>query len=101
MAVKVTNNASTTLAANITNSATSLTVATGTGSEFPSPTSPDVFYATLSNAADTTVEIVKVTARSTDTFTIVRAQDALERLAGRGMRLLRLVAGVVAGESVA
>lgn len=73
MAVLYTNNASTTLASGITNSATSLTVATGTGALFPSLSGGDVFYATL--ASGSTYEIVKVTARSTDTFTIVRAQD--------------------------
>lgn len=70
-----TNNAATTLASGITNSATSLTVATGTGVLFPAPTGSQYFYCTLINAAGTTIEIVKVTARSTDTFTIVRAQD--------------------------
>ena len=70
-----TNNAATTLASGITNIATSLTVATGTGALFPTLTGSQYFYCTLINAAGTTIEIVKVTARSTDTFTIVRAQD--------------------------
>lgn len=70
-----TNNAATTLASSINNSVTSLTVASGTGALFPSPTGTEFFYCTLSNATGTTIEIVKVTARSTDTFTIVRAQD--------------------------
>ena len=70
-----TNNASTTLASNITNIATSLTVATGQGSLFPSPTGTDYFMCTLQGASGTPIEIVKVTARSTDTFTIVRAQE--------------------------
>lgn len=75
MSILYTNNAATTLASGITNVATSLTVATGAGALFPNPTSPDVFYATLENAAGTSREIVKVTARTTDTFTIVRAQE--------------------------
>lgn len=69
------NNAATTLASGITSIATSLTVASGTGTLFPTLTGAQYFYCTLSNAAGTTIEIVKVTARSTDTFTIVRAQD--------------------------
>lgn len=67
------NDASTTLASGITNVATSLTVATGTGALFPTPTGGDYFYTTLREGA--LVEIVKATARTTDTFTIVRAQD--------------------------
>ena len=70
-----TNNAGTTLATGINSSVTSLTVASATGGLFPNPTASQYFYCTLSNAAGTTIEIVKVTARSTDTFTIVRGQD--------------------------
>lgn len=70
-----TNNAATTLASGITSIATSLTVATSTGGLFPSPTAGQYFYATLQNTTGTVIEIVKVTARTTDTFTIVRAQD--------------------------
>ncbi len=70
-----TNNASTTLASNVLIGATSLTVATGYGSLFPTLAGSQYFYCTLSNAAATLIEIVKVTARSSDTFTIVRGQD--------------------------
>jgi len=70
-----TNNAATTLASSINSSVTSLTVAASTGGLFPNPTAGQYFYATLQNTTGTTIEIVKVTARSTDTFTIVRAQD--------------------------
>ena len=70
-----TNNAATTLASSILVGATSLTVAAGTGALFPSLAGSAYFYCTLSNTTGTTIEIVKVTARSTDTFTIVRAQD--------------------------
>lgn len=69
------NNAATTLASSITNVATSLTVASGTGTLFPTLTGSQYFYCTLENSAGTSREIVKVTARSTDTFTITRAQD--------------------------
>lgn len=74
MTVKVTNNGFSTLSAGITDSATSLSVASGEGARFPNPSSPDVFYATLIDTSNN-LEIVKVTARSTDSFTIVRAQD--------------------------
>jgi hypothetical protein len=73
--IQFTNNASTTLASSILVGATSLTVAAATGSLFPTLAGSQYFYCTLTNTAGTLVEIVKVTARSTDTFTIVRAQD--------------------------
>jgi hypothetical protein len=72
--IAFTNNAASTLAAGINSSVTSLTVAAGTGSLFPTLSGTDYYYCTLANNAGT-VEIVKVTARSTDTFTIVRGQD--------------------------
>jgi hypothetical protein len=65
MPILFTNNAATTLASAITNSAT--------GSRCPTPTSPDFFYVTLVEGTNT--EVVKVTARSTDALTIVRGQD--------------------------
>ncbi len=71
----LTNNASSTLASSITNVATSLTVGAGAGALFPSPAAGEYFFCTLSNALGTTVEIVKVTARATDVFTVVRGQD--------------------------
>lgn len=71
------NDASSTLAAPINNTATSLTVAAGQGSEFPNPTSPQQFSATLNDAATGLLtEIVYCTARSGDTFSpIIRAQE--------------------------
>ena len=75
MSVLFTNNATTTLASSITNVATSLTVASGKGALFPTITGTDYTMCTLQNTAGTTTEIVKVTARTTDTFTIVRAQE--------------------------
>jgi len=67
------NNAATTLASGINNSVTSLTVATGTGSLFPTISAGQQFNCTLVEGS--TTEIIKVTARTTDTFTIVRAQE--------------------------
>lgn len=75
-----TNNAATTLASGILAGDSSLTVAAGTGALFPNPTAGQYFYCTLANNAGT-VEIVKVTARSTDTFTITRGQDGTSAVA--------------------
>jgi hypothetical protein len=74
--VQVKNNAYSTLASGISNVATSLTVATGHGARFPAVTtaSGDYFYATLIDTSND-LEVVKVTNVSSDTFTIVRAQD--------------------------
>jgi hypothetical protein len=80
MAVLYANNATTTLSASITNSATSLSVASGKGALFPAITGSDYFYITLTNTAGA-MEIAKVTARTTDTFTITRGQDGTTGLA--------------------
>ena len=74
MVAKYTNNASADLALSITNVATSMTVNTGLGALFPSLGAGEFFYATLVDESNN-LEIVKVTARSGDTMTIVRAQD--------------------------
>jgi hypothetical protein len=74
MGVKITNNASATLAASITNSATTLTVTSGQGASFPTLTGVDYCWLTLVDTSNN-VEVIKCTARSTDSFTIVRAQD--------------------------
>lgn len=74
MAVKFTNNAFSTLASSINSSATAISVAAGTGGRFPSLSSGNTFYATLVDSSNN-LEIVKVTARSTDTLTVVRGQD--------------------------
>ena len=71
MAVKFTNNARTTLAADITNSATTATVTSG--AVFPELNAGEYFYCTFDNGTNN--EIVKVTARSGNTLTIVRGVD--------------------------
>ena len=71
MAVKFTNNAATTLAAGINSSATSISVTDG--SVFPTITGSDHFYVTFDDT--TNKEIVKVTARSGNTLTVVRGHD--------------------------
>ena len=74
--IQFTNFAATTLASGINGVVTSLTVATGTGALFPTLVGAQYFYCVLADAATgTTREVIKVTARSTDTFTITRAQD--------------------------
>ena len=101
MAIKFTNNATSTLASGIASGATSLTVATGQGALFPTLGGGDYFYCTLSNVTNT-IEIVKVTARSTDTFTIVRAQDnttASAFVTGDKVEL-RLVAAVLSNTAI-
>jgi len=75
MTYQFANNAVATLASGISNLATSITVATGKGALFPTPSGSDVFRATLVRASDAAVEIVNVTARSGDVMTVTRAQE--------------------------
>ena len=74
MGVKVTNNAFGTLSASITNSATTIVLDSGQGARFPTLGSGDFFFGTIIDTSNN-LEIVKVTARSTDSMTVVRAQD--------------------------
>ncbi|EIL47071.1 hypothetical protein EC54115_22293, partial [Escherichia coli 541-15] len=71
------NNAQSVLAAGISASATSLTLNTGTGALFPSPVSGTSFFKlTLIDATTGSLtEIVHVTARAGDVFTIQRGQE--------------------------
>ena len=71
---KFNNNASSTLTAGISAVATSLTVQTGAGALFPSLGAGEQFYCTLANVSGN-VEVVLVTARAGDTFTITRGVD--------------------------
>lgn len=77
MAQLFTNNASSTLNGAITAAATSITV--NNGAAFSSPTGGDYELLTLFDGVDvdssTNVEIVKMTARSTNVLTVVRAQE--------------------------
>lgn len=72
MPVILKNNASSTLATAITASDTAIVVADG--SQFPAFSAGEYFYATLVSPAGTT-EIVKVTARVSNSLAVVRAQD--------------------------
>lgn len=74
MGLKVTNNAYAVLNASITSSATTIVLVAGQGARFPTLSAGDYFYATLIDTSNN-LEIVKVTARSTDTLTVVRGQD--------------------------
>jgi hypothetical protein len=75
------NNAVGTLAAAITNVSTSITLNAGQAALFPNPSAPQVFYATLTDAATQTLkEIVEVTAVSGNIFSVVRAQDGTAAL---------------------
>jgi hypothetical protein len=80
MAVLYTNNAVSALSASITSTATSFSVTSGHGVRFPTISGSDYFYVTLYDSANN-IEIVKVTGRSTDTFTVVRGQDGTTGLA--------------------
>ena len=75
MSVKFSNNGHSTLAASITSSGTSITVASGHGSRFPSLSSGEYFYATLIDSSNN-LEIVKCTSRSSDVLTVTRAQES-------------------------
>jgi hypothetical protein len=70
------NNATTILASPITSTATSVTLAAGTGAKFPNPAAGQYFVMSFVDAATGLVtEIVNVTARSSDICTIVRGQE--------------------------
>lgn len=90
---QLTNNAVTALAVGITASDTTFNVSAGGGNLFPST---GYFYVTLLDSGNVP-EIVKVTTRSIDAFTIVRGQDgttARAFSAGASVRL-NLTAGVI------
>lgn len=85
------NNAVGTLAAGITNVASSLTLNVGQVGLFPAPIPPQVFYVTLTDAAtQTLIEIVKVTAVSGNVFSITRAQDGTTALSWNAGDVLSL-----------
>ena len=98
MAVLFANNAFGTLAASINTTATSVSLQSGQGARFPSPSGNGFFYATLANQGNQ-LEIVQCTARVGDTLTIVRAQEGTTaRSYAAGDRLeLRLTAAGLSG----
>ena len=74
MPIKFANNASSKLLTAITNTATGLVALAGEGAKFPSITSPEEFRITLFDSLNNR-EICKVTARTGDTFTVLRNQE--------------------------
>ncbi len=70
----VTNNATGRLASSINDTVTTLTLGSGEGDLFPNPLTDEFFFVTIIDASNNR-EIVKVTARSTNTFTVERGQD--------------------------
>ena len=68
------NNATGYLNASISSSATSIVLQSGQGGLFPNPTGGDWFLVTLYDGTST-LEICKCTARTSDTLTVVRAQE--------------------------
>ena len=93
MAVVFKNNAKTTLASNLSSSATSIAVADG--SVFPSLGSGEIFFCTLDDGTNN--EIVKVTAVSSNTLTVVRAQESTtaRSFSSGDAAELRLTAGIL------
>ena len=74
MGIQLKNNASGTLATAISASDTGIVLTTGNGASFPALGAGDYFYATLESTGGT-FEVIKVTARSGDSMTVVRAQE--------------------------
>ena len=93
------NNAAGLLASTITGSDTSLSLVTGQGALFPTPTGGDYFLLTLSQGSppETSWEIVKCTARSADTLTIVRGHEGTTATSwASGSKIeLRITAGIM------
>jgi hypothetical protein len=72
--VQVTNNATSLLTAGITASDTYLTITVGDGAKFPNPAAGEWFWVTLESPSGL-IEVIKVTTRAGDAFTVVRGQD--------------------------
>jgi hypothetical protein len=76
------NNAASSLAAPISNTATSLTVQSGQGALFPNPSAGQQFALTMVDAATGLLtEVMYCTARSGDTMTVTRGQESTTALA--------------------
>lgn len=74
--VRFSNNAVSKLASAITASSTTITLQASDGAKFPTLTGNQFFMGTLVKS-DGTTEVVKVTARTGDTLTVVRAAEAV------------------------
>lgn len=97
MGIKLSNNAVSRLASNITNTETSISLTPGSGALFPALSAGEWFPVTIVKA-DGTLEIVKATARSTDVLTVTRAQKNTTAIAFNAGDIveLRLTAGALA-----
>jgi hypothetical protein len=88
------NNATATLAASINTTATTIVLSAGLGNAFPQPVGSSFFYGTLFDSVGN-YEIVKCTARTVDSLTVVRGQDGtnpLEFLSGDGFAVRPIAA---------
>jgi hypothetical protein len=74
MGIQLKNNASGTLATAISAADTGIVLTTGNGANFPALGVGDYFFATLESTGGT-FEVIKVTARSGDSMTVLRAQE--------------------------
>lgn len=74
MSLKLTNNAASTLASAISDTATTITIQSADAGKFPTLGADDWSRATLTDALDN-IEIVKVTARSGAVLTVLRGQE--------------------------
>lgn len=75
MAIQFANNAATTLFSSVTVADSQIVVSPGGGTLFPNAGSSNYFMVTVVDKTTGTLEIMKVTKRSGDTFTVVRAQE--------------------------
>lgn len=75
MAIQFANNAATTLFSSVTVFDSQIVVSPGGGALFPNAGSSNYFMVTVVDKTTSTLEIMKVTKRSGDTFTVVRAQE--------------------------
>jgi len=96
MTIKFTNNAVSRLSAGISASATTINLITGEGSRFPSLTTGDWFPLTVFKSTGE-IEILRCTARATDSLTVTRSQEnttGIAFLAGDRVEL-RLTAAAI------
>lgn len=86
MAQLFTNNATSTLSGTLAQGGTTLVLAAGEGSKFPAPTGGDFALITIFekdvSSNEIYTEIVKMTARTADTLTIVRDFESMTGQAG-------------------
>lgn len=74
MAILFANNASGTLSVSLALAATELTLESGEGINFPSPSGSDYFMATIEDT-NGVIEVCKCTSRTGDALTVTRAQE--------------------------